>query len=138
MYILKGNSRETLRGTDAGSDYYLVDLKNNTTVMLSTVFGYSDKEDGGAVSDVRDPSLDSSMLTFTGVTYADMLKVQDKGKEAIGKNIEIFSKIVASASEESVLVNLSDFKVDSKAPSKRSPAKRVKPESTPDQPVDEA
>ena len=98
MYILNSNERQTLRGHDAGADFYLVNMETNTTVMLSNALGYRLEEDAeGNKSEVADPSLDQSNLTFTGVTYGDMLKVQKKGVPAIAENTKTFEGIVAAA-----------------------------------------
>ena len=109
MYILNGSSRATLKGNEAGQDYYLVNMETNTTVMLTNSLGYRSEEVDGNPTEVADPSSDQSVLTFTGVTYADMLKVAELGQDAISKNAKVFAGIVASASKESQLVNLSDM-----------------------------
>ena len=132
MYILKSNERQTLKGHDAGTDAYLVNMENNTTVMLSNAIGYRLEEDAeGNKSEVADPSLDQSNLTFTGVTYGDMLKVQKTGVAAIVENAEVFEGIVAAASEDSVLVDLSEMKA-------KAPAEQPINEEPVEQPIDEA
>ena len=132
MYILKSNERQTLRGHDAGTDAYLVNMENNTTVMLSNALGYRLEEDAeGNKSEVADPSLDQSNLTFTGVTYGDMLKVQKTGVAAIVENAEVFEGIVAAAAKDSVLVDLSEMKA-------KAPAEQPINEEPVEQPVDEA
>ena len=133
MYILNSNERQTLRGNDAGADTYLVNMENNTTVMLSNALGYRLEEDaeGNHKSEVADPSLDQSNLTFTGLTYGDMLKVQKTGVDAIVENGKVFEGIVAAASEDSVLVDLSDMKAE-------APAEESVDEAPAEEPVDEA
>ena len=134
MYILNSNERQTLRGNDAGADFYLVNMENNTTVMLSNALGYRLEEDAeGNKSEVADPSLDQSNLTFTGVTYGDMLKVQKTGVAAIVENAKTFEGIVAAASEDSVLVDLSEMKAEAPA---EQPIEQ--PETPAEQPIDEA
>ena len=65
MYILNGNSRQTLKGNDAGQDYYLVNMANSTTVMLTNSVGYRSEEVDGNPTEVADTALDQSLLTFT-------------------------------------------------------------------------
>ena len=132
MYILNSNERQTLRGNDAGADFYLVNMENNTTVMLSNAIGYRLEEDAeGNKSEVADPSLNQSNLTFTGVTYGDMLKVQKTGVAAIAENDKTFEGIVAAAAKDSVLVNLNDIKAE-------APAEQPVDETPAEQPIDEA
>ena len=135
MYILNGSSRVTLKGNNAGQDYYLVNMENNTTVMLTNSLGYRREEVDGKEHEVADTALDQSLLTFTGVTYSDMLKVSELGKDAIANNAKIFAGIVAGASKESQLVNLSDMALTKP----RAPVKAAKePVNPPQEVVDEA
>ena len=132
MYILNSNERQTLRGNEAGTDAYLVNMENNTTVMLSNALGYRLEEDAeGNKSEVADPSLDQSNLTFTGVTYGDMLKVQKTGVDAIAENAKTFEGIVAAAAKDSVLVDLREMKA-------KAPAQQPVDETPTEQPIDEA
>ena len=133
MYVLNDSATQNPRGNAASKSYYLVNMANNTTVMLTNSFGYSTEEVDGEQNEVANPALDQSVLNFTGVTYADMLKVQEQGQDAIAKNTKTFSDIVATAAKDSQLVNLSDFEVG-KAPSPPSKPKPVAPKEV----VDEA
>ena len=67
-----------------------------------------------------------------------MLKVQKTGVDAIVKNAKTFEGIVAAASEDSVLVDLSDTKAE--APAEQPVDETLQPvdETPTEQPVDEA